>query len=116
MKIFLLFQLYFYSQALVASEFSLSFYPDKSVVKYPSSDKKKGKVAIVVFDNKLMSNLVIQVVDEDGSIISNLVVGSNRLGSINFEKNKGSQYFVVPLQPAAEKIPLVYTGRQIEIP
>ena len=116
MKVCLLLLLYVFSPYSHGSEFNLSFYPDKAVVNYPIFKKKEDNLAILVFDNKLMSALFAQVIDDKGNIISNISVDANKTGSLQFKKNKLREYFVVPIQPAAEKIPLVYSGRQVEIP
>ncbi len=101
-------------QHLHAAEFTLEYYPQKVVMNAPSP-KKKDKTDTVIIENKLMSTLIIQIIDHE-NIISNKSIRANQTGSIIFNRHAGKKYFIRTIQPASELIELSHLGRKIEIP
>lgn len=101
-------------QHIHAAEFILEYYPKKVVMNAPSP-KKKDKTDTVIIENKLMSTLIIQIIDRE-NIISNKSIRANQTGSIIFNRHPGRKYFVRTIQPASELIELSHLGRKVEIP
>lgn len=99
----------------VAAEFSLVYFPNKLIAHYPPKSSHKDKEITAIIENKMMSHLIVQVIDGEDNLIKNISILPNKTGSLIF-KNQSHQYFVRTIQPASGLIELVFSGDKVEIP
>ena len=87
-------------------EFSITYYPEKVIIN-PSGGKNND--AVIIVENKLFSNLFLQILSRD-KVIGNMNVKPSKTEKFIVKKNKGLKLFIRTIQPAMELIELKSKG------
>lgn len=105
----------YFSNLANAAQFGLSYFPDKVAINFPEKKMETDKEATFIIENKLMTNLVVQIL-ENQTVVGNRIILANQTNNIIIKHDKKNKYFVRTIQPALELIELKFIGRKIEIP
>ena len=112
---YLLLFIFFNLNCAYGANFGLTFFSNRKVLTYPTEKEKKDPTLTIVVENKLLTQLMLQVIDGNDDLIGNLVVMAGRANHLII-KNNHAQLFIRPIQPSSEKIPVSFNGSKIEIP
>ncbi len=85
------------------------------IINGPDKKAKSDKKINLLVENKLMSRLTLQVLNDYNEILGVMSLTAGESQSLSF-KNNNAKYFIRPLMPSSSDISLAFIGGQIEVP